>query len=429
MRPCFITLGMPEIRTTTLPNGLRIITDHVPSVDSIALGVWVGVGTRHEEMVHNGVAHLVEHMLFKGTQKRNALEIAQVIENVGGNVNAYTSREVTSYHIHLLKQDMSLALDVLADIVQNSNMPEEELEKERHVVIQEIGMCNDTPDDVVFDHYYETAYPNQTLGAPILGHADIIGKMPRDVLMGYVNKFYTPARMVVSAAGNLDHDEFVTQVEEQFSSLPTDTDHDIASARYESGEYRLQKDLEQSHVILGFQSFGRLDDDYYAGQALSTLLGGGMSSRLFQEIREKRGLVYSIFSFFSGYMDDGQFGIYAGTGPNDLPELIPVVCEEIQKVSGSITQEELTRAKAQLKSSMLMGRESMMTRADQQAKYMLFRNKTVDMQEIIAKIDALDTSDIDRVAKRIFTSKPTLVGIGPLGQLEDYTRISQRLAA
>ena len=278
---------MTQIQTTTLPNGLRIITDTVPSVDSVALGIWAGVGTRDEDLVHNGAAHMVEHMLFKGTAKRNALEIAEVIENVGGHMNAYTSREVTSYHIHLLKEDMGLALDVLADMYQHSTLPPEEIERERQVILQEIGMCHDTPDDLVFDHYYETAYPGQALGAPILGTNEIVSNMSRDALQGHITRLYTPARTVISAAGNLDHDEFVARVAALFDALPADTDHVKKPADYQGGEHRAAKDLEQSHFILGFQGLSRLDDDYYTAQALSSVLGGGMSSRLFQEVAGK----------------------------------------------------------------------------------------------------------------------------------------------
>ena len=420
---------MNEIRMTKLPSGLRVVTDSVPGIHSVALGVWVGVGTRHEDMVNNGVAHLTEHMIFKGTAKRNAQDIVEVIENVGGNVNAYTSREVTSYHIHLLKDDLALALDVLADIVQNSTMPEGELEKERHVVLQEIGMCNDTPDDVIFDNYYETAYPDQAIGAPILGKADIVGAMSRDVLMDYVHRFYTPGRMVISAAGAVDHDEFVAQVGELFAALPPDTQQSKAAPLYKGGENRREKELEQSHLILGFRGAGRLDDDYTTVQALSTLLGGGMSSRLFQEIREKRGLVYSIFSFHSAWMDDGQFGIYAGTGPDNLPELMPVICDEIKSVMDGVSAEELTRAKAQMQAGLLMGRESMMGRADHQAKHLLYRDKILDIENLIGRIEAVDKKDISRVTEKIFSGKPTLAGLGPMGKLESFEKISERLAA
>lgn len=418
-----------SIQTTKLQNGLRIVTDNVPSVGSVALGVWVGVGTRNENMVHNGVAHMVEHMLFKGTKNRNSKDIVEQIENVGGSMNAYTSREVTSYHMHMLADDMPLGLDVLSDMLQHSTMPEEEIERERHVILQEIGMCNDTPDDLVFGHYHETAYPGQALGAPILGTNAIIENMQRDTLMEYVKNSYTPKNLVISAAGAVDHDAFVKQIEEQFAFLPEDQNSNRAAANYKGGERRSEKDLEQSHIILGFRGISRLDEDFYAAQALSAIFGGGMSSRLFQEVREKRGLVYSVFSFHSSYSDDGQFGIYAGTGPKDLTELIPVVCGEIEKLASTLTDHEVERAKTQMRSSLIMGRESMMTRADGQAKYMLFRDALLDIDKIRDQIDALDKARLVNVCERIFTSTPTLAALGPLAKLESYDTIKGRLGS
>ncbi len=420
---------MSEIKTSILDNGLRIVTDQVPGMHSVAVGVWIGVGTRNEDLVHNGVAHMVEHMLFKGTKTRSSLEIAEVIENVGGQMNAYTSREITSYHMHLLKDDLPLALRVLADLTQNSVMPAEEVERERHVILQEIGMCQDTPDDVVFDHFSETAYPGQAVGAPILGTSEIVSTMSRDTLMGFVKDLYTPQNMVVCAAGAVDHDTFVAQVMREFTGAKgaEESQGALDAARYEGGEFRLEKDLEQSHVILGFKGLPRVDDDFYAAQGLASVLGGGMASRLFQEVREKRGLVYSIFAFHSGYRDAGQFGVYAGTGPKDLPELVPVVCEELLKISGDITEAEVTRAKTQMKASTLMGRESMMTRADQMAKHMIYRGKALDVEQLVARIDALDVQQIGAVAGKIFGSVPTLAAVGPLAQLQGFDGIKARL--
>ena len=418
---------MSELKMTVLDNGLRVITDQVDGIHSTALGVWVGVGTRDENMAHNGVAHMVEHMMFKGTEKRNSAQIVEEIENVGGHMNAYTSREVTSYHMHLLQDDAPLALDVLADMVINSTMPEDEIERERHVILQEIGMCHDTPDDLVFDKYYETAYPGQTLGAPILGTSDIIKGMQRDTMMDYVSQYYTPSRCVISASGAVDHDTFVAQAADLFGNMPADTVQSQVGADYKPGDCRIERELEQSHLIMGFRGISRLDDDFYTAQALSTLLGGGMSSRLFQEIREKRGLVYSIFSFHSSYSDDGQFGIYAGTGPDDLTELVPVVCDQVMELAGSMKEEEIVRTKAQLKASLLMGRESMMGRADSHAKFMLLRNKLLDVEDIIAKVDAIDMAGLQRVATRIFSSAPTISALGPLSKLDSYDNIAARL--
>lgn len=420
---------MDSIQITTLPNGLRVVTDTVLEVESVAVGVWVGVGTRNEDLSANGAAHMVEHMLFKGTDKRDALRISEEIENVGGHMNAYTSRELTSYHIHLLKDDLPLALDVLSDIVQNSTMPDDEIERERGVILQEIGMCFDTPDDIVFDYYYETAYPKQAFGAPILGTSEIISSIKRETLMDYTKLLYTPSRMVISAAGNVHHDEFVTRVASLFDGLPADHAATKVPAAYEGGVRLSERDLEQSHIVLGFDGVSRQEDDFYAAQTLATLLGGGMSSRLFQEIRERRGLVYSIFSAHAGCSDSGQFLIYAGTGPESLPELIPVMCEQIVGLSDSILEEELSRAKAQQKSSVLIARESMYNRADQNAKNLLLHGHIRRTDEIVRSYDALDRNALRRVSRRIFSSAPTLSALGPLQNLEDFKTIKQRLLA
>ena len=416
------------IEMTTLPNGLRVMTDTVKAVDSVALGVWVDVGTRHEDMVHNGVAHMVEHMMFKGTPTRTTTQIVEQLEDVGGNVNAYTSREVTAYHVHLLKEDMPLAIDIMSDIIQHSNMPQDEIERERGVILQEIGMNNDAPDDLVFDHYQTVAYPSQTLGAPILGDPATISGMTREVMMDYVQKFYTPQRLVVSASGHIDHDDFVKRVGNLFTDLPPDNKFDPKPAAYKGGDLREEKELEQSHLLIGFQGIERQNKEMFAVVALATILGGGMSSRLFQEIREKRGLVYSIFSFHTTYQDDGQFAVYAGTGPEHLPQLVPVVCEEILKFAGSITEKELARAKAQMKANLLMGRESMMGRANQQAKHLIHFAEVLDVEEKIRNIDDVTIESVARMARKIFATTPTVAALGPLTNLESYDSIIKRLA-
>lgn len=415
-------------KITTLESGLRVITDTVPEMETVALGVWADVGTRHEELEHNGVAHMVEHMMFNGTPTRTSRQIAEAVEDVGGQINAYTSREITAYYIHLLKNDMPMAMDILSDILQRPTFPDSELEKERDVIIQEIGMTNDTPDDVVFDHYQETAYPGQALGAPILGRADIIANMKKETLYDYVHRFYTPEKLVISAAGNVDHDSFVTTAQTMFSDLPADTHQTYAPARYEGGDKRIEKDLEQSHVVMGFRGINRDDPDYYSAVILGTVLGGGMSSRLFQEIREKRGLVYSIYSSHSSYHDDGQFEIYAGTGPESLNKLVPVTCDEIVKIMHDpITEAELNRAKAQIKAGILMSRESMLSRANRQAKYLINFNAAPDIAKLIAKVDAVTVYSVQKIAQKIFTGKPTFSALGPVKDLESYDKIRERL--
>jgi predicted Zn-dependent peptidase len=417
------------IELTTLPNGLRVITDTVKEVDSVALGVWVDVGTRHEDMKDNGVAHMVEHMMFKGTPTRNTTQIVEQLEDVGANVNAYTGREITAYHVHLLKEDVPLALDIYSDFIQHSNMPQEEIERERGVILQEIGMNNDQPDDLVFDYYQEIAYPGQTLGASILGDPKIIEGMQRDVMMDYVRRFYTAKRLVVSAAGHIDHQDFVKRVSDLFVDLPPDLKFDPKPAGYKGGDKREEKELEQAHVLIGFQGIERLHKDIFSVVALATILGGGMSSRLFQEIREKRGLVYSIFSFHTTYQDDGQFAVYAGTGPEHLTELVPVVCEEIIKFADTLTEKELDRAKSQMRANLLMGRESMMGRCNQQAKHLIHFSEVLNTHRKIEEINALTVADVARMARQIFSTTPTVAALGPISELESYDSIAKRLRA
>jgi len=419
-----------SIKVTKLDSGLRVITDTVPEMETVALGVWADVGTRHEDLQHNGVAHMVEHMMFNGTPTRTSRQIAEAIEDVGGQVNAYTSREITAYYIHLLKNDMPMAMDILSDILQRPTFPDAELEKERDVIVQEIGMTNDTPDDVVFDYYQETAYPNQALGAPILGRADIVENMKKETLYDYVHRFYTPEKLVISAAGKVDHDAFVSMAQTMFSELPKDTHQTYAPANYQGGDRRIEKDLEQSHVVMGFRGINREDPEYYSAVILGTVLGGGMSSRLFQEVREKRGLVYSIYSSHSSYHDDGQFEIYAGTGPESLNELVPVTCDEIVKtMQEPITEAELQRAKAQIKAGILMSRESMLSRANRQAKFLINFNRAPDVAQLIAKVDAVTVYSVQKIAQKIFTGKPTFTALGPVKDLQSYDKICQRLAA
>ena len=301
---------------STLANGLRVATDRVDTVDTVSLGIWVDVGTRHEAADINGVAHFLEHMAFKGTERRSALAIAEEIEAVGGHLNAYTSRESTAYYAKVLKEDVPLALDILSDILQHSTFEPQELERERAVILQEIGQANDTPDDIIFDHFQECAYPDQAMGRPVLGRPEIIRQLGRDAVLAYLRDHYGAQRMVLAAAGNLDHDHVASLAEKLLGDLPAERSATTEPARYAGGDRREERDLEQLHLVLGFPGPVLGDPDFYAASVLSTAFGGGMSSRLFQEIREKRGLVYTIHSFVHGYRDGGLFGIYAGTGEN-----------------------------------------------------------------------------------------------------------------
>lgn len=419
---------MSSIRVTTLPNGLRVATDTMPDVQSVSLGCWVGVGTRNEAASVNGVAHLVEHMLFKGTSRRSAFRISEEIENVGGQLNAYTTREQTAYYAKVLHEDAPLALDILSDMIQHSTLDAEELVRERTVVLQEIGQSADTPDDIIFDHFQSTAYPGQAIGRPVLGSAEIVGALPREALVDYIAGHYGAPGMVLSAAGRIEHDRMVDLAFKAFGDLPSGAPPKPETARYTGGDFREDRDLEQMHLVLGFDGVGVHDPDFYAHSVLSTLLGGGMSSRLFQEVREKRGLVYSIYTFTGGYHDGGLFGVYAGTGEDEVAELVPVVCDEIAKVGADVTEDEVARARAQLKAGTLMALESTMSRCEQLGQQVLIYDRPVPVEEIVAKIDGVDRESVVKAASRLRASRPTVAALGPIAKLESYDRIAERLA-
>jgi len=416
------------IEITRLANGMTVATDSMAGVETASLGVWVGAGTRHETPAINGVAHLLEHMAFKGTERRSARDIAVEIEAVGGVLNAYTSREHTAYYARILAGDVPLAMDILADILQRSTLEEAELSRERTVVLQEIGQAEDTPDDIVFDYFQETAYPSQALGRPVLGTADTVSNMQREEIRGYLRRHYTGERMILAAAGKVDHAALVAAAERLFAGLPNSNAEPAEAARYVGGDRRESRDLEQVHLVMGFDGIGYRDDDFYAATVYSTLLGGGMSSRLFQEVREKRGLVYSIYTFAAPYSDGGLFGIYAGTGPDQLKELIPVVCEEIRKTPATLDKAEIDRARAQLKAGILMARESSSSRCEQLAQHFLVYGRPLPMEEIMAKVDAVDAAAIARVARRIAATPLTMTMLGPVDGLEPYAAISARLS-
>jgi predicted Zn-dependent peptidase len=415
------------IRVTQLDNGLTVASDTMDRVETVSLGAWVGVGTRHEPAGINGVAHLLEHMAFKGTERRSAYQIAEEIEAVGGHLNAYTGRESTAYYAKVLAEDAPLAVDIVADILQHPSFDENELTRERAVVLQEIGQAHDTPDDSIFDRFQETAYPGQALGRPVLGTSEIVAGIDRQTLKDYMARHYSAESMVLAAAGKIEHERFLDLVSEAFQELPQEPAGRVEPASYRGGDYREGRELEQVHVLLGFDSVSYLDDDYYAASVLSTLFGGGMSSRLFQEVRERRGLAYSVYSFVAGYRDGGLFGIYAGTGEGEAAELIPVICDELGKLVTEVREEEVSRARTQHKASILMGLESTGTRCEQMAQHILVYGRPLPVEEIVAKIEAVDLAAVRRVAARIGTSHPTLASLGPVARVEDFARVAARL--
>ncbi|WP_404380852.1 M16 family metallopeptidase [Caenispirillum salinarum] len=418
-----------SISVTTLPNGLRVCTDRVDTVETVSLGAWVDVGTRHEPAEINGISHLLEHMAFKGTETRSAIRIAEEIEAVGGMLNAYTSREHTAYYAKVLKDDTELATDIIADILQNSTFDAEELAREQAVVVQEINQAEDTPDDIIFDHWQAAAYPGQALGRPVLGTEEIVRSMTRDTLFDFMRDRYTAPHTVLTASGNIEHDAFVEMVEKRFGTLPAHSGRTEEDATYVGGEFREDRDLEQVHVVLGFDGVKYDDPDVYAIQVLSQLMGGGMSSRLFQEIREKRGLVYAIYSFAWSFRDSGLFGIYAGTGEDEVAELVPVMADELLKAGRAITADELARARAQIKAGLLMGMESTTNRCEQLARQMLAYGRPISMEEMVEKVEAVTVDDMTRLARRLVETPMTLASLGPLERMETLDTVRGRLAA
>ncbi|RFC64307.1 insulinase family protein [Fulvimarina endophytica] len=422
---------------TRLDNGVTVITDRMDNLESAALGFWVKSGARDEEENEHGIAHLLEHMAFKGTDRRSARGIAEEIENVGGELNAGTSVESTSYYARVLKADVPLAIDILGDILLNSRFDPAELEREQHVILQEIGAAEDTPDDIVFDHFQETAFGNQVLGRPILGTRESVTGFTSDDLRSYLKRQYGPDRIVVSAAGAVDHDAVSAQVEALFAGRS----HEIVAspaasgaserrpATYTGGEFRENRDLADAQLVLGFEGRPYYKRDFYASQVLSMVLGGGMSSRLFQEVREKRGLCYSIYAFHWSFSDSGLFGIHAATGEDELAELGETIVQELGRACEAIGEDEVRRARAQMRSSLMMGQESPSMRAGQMARQLMFNGSIITNEELIERIEAIDAGRLKDLAGRLFVDGvPTLAAIGKLDKLAGADALVSPLA-
>lgn len=410
-----------SVENTVLSNGMTVVTHAMPHLESAALGVWIRSGSRNETRRQHGISHLLEHMAFKGTRNRSARAIAEEIEAVGGDLNAATSVENTSYFARVLKEDVPLALDILSDILLNARFDEDELHREQHVILQEIGATLDNPEDMVFDAFQDAAFHNQSIGRTILGTAETVQGFSTEDLKHFLTAQYKPADMVISAAGAVDHDEFVRQTEKAFGGLaePEKPVNGHDRARYTGGQFFQPKDLMEAHLLLGFEGRSYQDDRFYATQLLASVLGGGMASRLFQEVRETRGLCYSIYSFHWGFSDTGLFGIHAATGREDIPELVPVVLDEMLKACDGICESEVKRARAQVRASLLMSLESPSSRAAQIARQMLVFGRVIDLSELVAKVDAITPADLRELGSSLFTEKPpTLASIGPIDGVE-----------
>ena len=411
----------------TLSNGLRVAVDEMKDVETVSVGVFVNTGSRNETVKINGISHFLEHMAFKGTKKRSSVQIAEEFEGIGGRINAYTSKEKTVYYAKVLKQHAEFAVEFLADILQNSVFDKAEMEKERGVILQEIAMTNDTPDDIIFDYFQEAAYPDQALGRSILGSVKNIKKFGRDDFIDYINKQYSYRNMAVVAAGNIKEKDLVKWSKKYFTKLGNDIIKPVEYAEYVGGDFRKEKKLEQINLVMGFKGVSYIDDDYYAAQILAMVLGGGMSSRLFQEVRENRGLAYSIYAFNSSHIDSGLFGIYAGTTPEKTNELVLATCDEVKKICEKISDKELARVRMQFEASLLMAKESSSTRMQRLGSDILSHDRLILDKEILKKVNAVTKSEVARVAQKIFTqSKPTFAAIGKVKGVEEYEKMVKK---
>jgi len=416
-------------KVINLDNGLTVATDEMPGIETASVSVLVKTGSRFEDTENCGISHFLEHMAFKGTKTRNAKKLAEEFDDIGGHFNAYTSREKTVYYAKVLKDDLEKATDILSDILQNSTYDKDELDRERSVILEEMKMVQDTPDDCVFEHFQETAYPNQPFGRSILGTQEVIKNINRFNIVQYVNDHYSADNTIVSCAGNLDPSQFENIVESKFTNFPAHSMRNKDEARYVGGDVRVEKDLEQVQLVIGFKGISYTDDDYYNQHILSIIAGGGMSSRLFQEVREKRGLCYTISAFGSSYTDSGIFGIYAGTSDATANELIDATAGELLKLTHDINQEELQRAKTQLRAGILMSQESTVSRSEKLAGNIAIFGKYIPVSEIIEKIEAIDTTGIEKFAAKVFSkeSAPTIASMGKIGKLYNYDDIVKKL--
>jgi predicted Zn-dependent peptidase len=421
------------VRRTVLPGGLRVISESVPGVRSVAFGVWVGIGSRDETLAQAGASHYLEHLLFKGTKRRDALTIAAELEAVGGELNAFTAKEYTCYYARVLDNDLPLAVDVICDMITSSLIASRDVDSERTVILEEIAMHDDDPGDAVHDTFAEIVWPRSPLGRPVLGTVDSITSISRQSVANYYRRHYSANNLVIAAAGNLDHGALVRLVKKAFAGVQVDDKPPSAprvggrSPGFVPGRSVVRRPTEQANLVIGTPGLPRLDERRFSLGVLNAAVGGGMSSRLFQEVREKRGLAYSIYSFSHSYSDGGIFGIYAGTGENEAAELMPVLRDELRQLVAGLSSDELARARAQLKAGLLMSLEGTTARCEQQASHMLIHGRPLDPQELVGHIDAVDEDAVVRVAKRIIAGKPTVAALGPVGKLEKLELFAERL--
>jgi predicted Zn-dependent peptidase len=416
-----------RIDITRLPNGLTIATEQMPEIATATLGVWVGTGSRHEMAHEHGLSHLIEHMAFKGTARRSARQIAEDIENVGGDINAATSVEYTSYTARVLGENIDVALDVLGDILINSAFDAAELAREKSVILQEYAAVEDTPDDLIYDAFMEVAYPGQPIGRPILGTPDTIKSFDDATIRAFMAREYAPGKMVLAAAGDVDHARIVDAAERLFGAMPVVDAREPEAGLYSGGERRISRKLEQATLVLGLPGLSFKDPNYYATHLFAHILGGGLTSRLWHEVRENRGLAYSIDAFHWPFSDTGLFGIGAATAASDVRELMDVTLACTRQATGDISDIEMVRAKAQMKVALLTALETPGGRIERIARQLLSWGRVVPSDEIVLKVDALAVDEVQEAGRRLLRGDPTMAAIGPIKGLPNLEKIAAGL--
>ncbi|KPI00675.1 processing peptidase [Actinobacteria bacterium OK074] len=416
--------GIGTVRKTTLPGGLRIVTETLPSVRSATFGIWAHVGSRDETPSLNGATHYLEHLLFKGTKQRSALDISSAIDAVGGEMNAFTAKEYTCYYARVLDTDLPLAIDVVCDMLTGSLILEEDVNVERGAILEEIAMTEDDPGDCVHDLFAHTMLGDTPLGRPVLGTVDTVNALTADRIRRFYKKHYDPTHLVVAAAGNIDHDQVVRQVHAAFEqagalkrtdATPIDPREGSRTVRTAGRVELLNRKTEQAHVVLGMPGLARTDDRRWALGVLNTALGGGMSSRLFQEVREKRGLAYSVYSYTSGFADCGLFGVYAGCRPSQVHDVLKICRDELDQVAANgLSDEEIGRAVGQLKGSTVLGLEDTGALMNRIGKSELCWGEQMSVDDMLARIASVTPDEVRAVASDILGQRPSLSVIGPL---------------
>ena len=416
-----------SVTQSTLSNGLTVVSHTMPEVETVSLGIWIGAGSRSEQLTEHGIAHFLEHMAFKGTKRRSARQIVEEIEAVGGDINAATSVDSTGYYARVLPKDMPLALDILSDIILEPRFDGAELARERDVILQEIAASSDSPDDIVYDFISEAAFPDQPVGRTILGTAPSVVGFERDHLGAYLTTHYHGPNMVLAAAGAVDHNALVAEAERRLAGLSSEGTPVPQQAVYAGGRRHSAKPFEQTHLMIALEASAYHQPEYFKSQILAGALGGGMSSRLFQEVRERRGLCYSVYAFSSGLTDSGMFVVHAAGAPEKAHELFSVIRDELERAAADgFDQAELARVKAQMKMGLLAALESSSARAEQLARHILFRGRVLPTSELVERIEAVETADLQALLQKVLGTPVSLATVGPVVNLGQFEAVADK---